>query len=53
LLYGYLGDSTLWTISLKYNVSNTSTTNQMIFLVFPDLKSTFFGNDACWLELPE
>jgi hypothetical protein len=52
LLYGYQGNTTLWTITIVYDVSNTSVTNQLVFFLFPDKKSTFFGNDACWLELP-
>jgi hypothetical protein len=51
ITYGFDGLADLWTLELVFTKSDNS---KMLleFYIFPKTKSTFFGNDGCWLQTP-
>jgi hypothetical protein len=53
LTYGYQGAKTLWKVEIQYSGSDSSRYDTMVFFVFPEHKSVFFGNDGCWLQPEE
>jgi hypothetical protein len=48
----FLGTEKMWIIEIAVTTSDSKQPNGLIFLVFPDKKATFFGNEACWLQAP-